>query len=202
VSAAAHATHGELHVVSQQKPSTQLPVTHSRQPLSLQSLPATVLQVAPCAFCVWHIPVASQYSPAAQSLSDAHPDGHVVPPLHTAGAHDGLPVYPAAAGVQVPSAVAPSAFVHTSHCPLHAVLQQTPSETKPLAHWVGLVWGCPFFDLHAPVVSQVLVDGLHESGSSAFMTLTHAPVPLVHVMHVPLQAPEQQVLSSQTPEVH
>jgi hypothetical protein len=42
----------------------------------------------------------------------------------------------------------------------------------------------------------------HESGSCAFFTGVHAPLPAVHVMHVPLHAPEQQVPSSQTPAVH
>jgi hypothetical protein len=90
-SAAAHAMHSVLHAVSQQKPSTQLPVEHSRQPLTLQSLPAAVLHALPCAFCATHAPVASQYSAAAQSLSVVHPLGHVVLPLQTSGAHDGFP---------------------------------------------------------------------------------------------------------------
>jgi hypothetical protein len=94
--------------MSQQTLSTQLPVWHSRQPLCLQSLPATALHALPCAFCGWHAPVASQYSPLAQSLSELQPLGHVVPPLQTSGAHDGLPGNPAAAGVHVP-------VVQTSH---------------------------------------------------------------------------------------
>jgi hypothetical protein len=40
---------------------------------------------------------------------------------------------------------------------------------------------------------------LHVSGSSAFVTETHAPVPAAQVWQVPLQAPEQQ-RSSQMPE--
>jgi hypothetical protein len=74
----------------------------------LQSLPATALHALPCVFCIWHAPVASQYSPLAQSLSETQPVGQVVPPLQTSGAHDGLPGKPAAAGVHVPD-------VHTSH---------------------------------------------------------------------------------------
>jgi hypothetical protein len=34
------------------------------------------------------------------------------------------------------------------------------------------------------------------------VTATHAPVPVVQVMHVPEHAPEQHVPSSQTPEAH
>jgi hypothetical protein len=58
-SEAAHATHVVvLHAVSQQNPSTQLLVTHSRHPAVLQSLAA--LHAAPCALRGWHLPVASQ----------------------------------------------------------------------------------------------------------------------------------------------
>lgn len=46
--------------------------------------------------------------------------------VHTYGAHDGLPAYPGGAAVQVPSAVAPPATVHTSQRPLQALEQQTP----------------------------------------------------------------------------
>jgi hypothetical protein len=49
LSAAAHAWQRPLHAVSQQTPSTQLPLVHSRQPAALQSVAR--LQVAPCAFC-------------------------------------------------------------------------------------------------------------------------------------------------------
>jgi hypothetical protein len=52
---------------------------------------------------------------------------------------------------------------------------------------------------HAPFASHVFVP-LHVSGSSALVTSAHAPVPLVHVLHVPLHGPEQQTPSSQTPE--
>ncbi len=36
--------------------------------------------------------------------------------------------------MQTPSAVAPSAAVHTSHAPEHAALQHTLSEQKPDEH--------------------------------------------------------------------
>jgi hypothetical protein len=40
----------------------------------------------------------------------------------------------AGSAVHVPSALAPFAFVHASHEPLHAASQQTPSRHEPLAH--------------------------------------------------------------------
>jgi hypothetical protein len=40
----------------------------------------------------------------------------------------------------------------------------------------------------------------HESGSSAFVTVTHAPVPIAHVTHTPMHGPEQQTLSRQIPD--
>jgi hypothetical protein len=92
---------------------------------------------------------------------------------------------------------------HASHCPLHAVSQHMPSAQFALAHDdAPLGHCCPFFSLHAPDGSQVLVVGGQLSGSSAPMTAVHAPLPGVHVMHVPLHAPEQHVPSSHTFERH
>jgi hypothetical protein len=79
------------------------------------------------------------------------------------------------------------------------VLQQTPSAAKPLAQLAPVVAACPFFSLHAPVASQVVAPE-QVSASSADVTATHAPVPAVHVMQVPLHAPAQQMPSSQTPD--
>jgi hypothetical protein len=102
----------------------------------------------------------------------------------------------------VPSAVAPSAALHTSHCPPHAPLQHTPSAQNVLAH-VAPPPGhcCPVFNLQAPVASHVLLPE-QLSGSSAFITSMHAPVPAAQVMHVPEHAPPQQMPSSQTPDKH
>jgi hypothetical protein len=113
--------------------------------------------------------------------------------------HTGFPADPAGAGVHVPSAVAPTDFAHTSQDALQAVLQHTKSEANPLAHVVGSVAACPFFSLHTPVASHVLLPA-HESGSSAFVTATHAPVVVVHVRHTPLHAPAQHTPSWQTPD--
>jgi hypothetical protein len=84
------------HAVLQQNPSTQNPVPHTRQPADLQSAPATVLQLAACAFCAAQAPAALQYEPAAQSASLPHDVGQIgLEPLHTYGEHDGLaPVEP------------------------------------------------------------------------------------------------------------
>ena len=87
-------------------------------------------------------------------------------PLQTPGKHVGLPVAPAAAGVQVPSALAPSAAEHTSHEPLHAVSQHTPSTQLPEAHtrhWstrqsapalASQAAPCAFWVLHTPPGAQ------------------------------------------------
>jgi hypothetical protein len=57
---ALHVSHVPAHAVAQQKPSTQLPLAHSRQSPWMQSMPAALLQVAPCAFCDWQTPFSSQ----------------------------------------------------------------------------------------------------------------------------------------------
>jgi hypothetical protein len=129
------------------------------------------------------------------------PLGHAVfVPSHVSGAQDGLPAYPSGAGVQVPLALAPSAWLHTSHCPLHALSQQKPSAQLPLAQVdapPGHAW--PAFSLQLPIASQVSLP-LQVAGSSIPMTATHAPVPVAHVMHVAgLHALMQQTPSSQTP---
>ena len=57
-SAAVHASHAPPHAVSQHTPSVQLPVAHTAQPATLQSLVA--LHVAPCTFFVAHVPALVQ----------------------------------------------------------------------------------------------------------------------------------------------
>lgn len=60
--------------------------------------------------------------------------GQLPDPLHRyAPQVDGVP---RGRAVQVPSATAPSEALHASHPPAHAVLQQTPSEQLPVAHWL------------------------------------------------------------------
>jgi hypothetical protein len=55
----AHATQTVSHVVSQQKPSTQLTV-HARHPATRQSAPFATLQIAACAFCGIQVAFAAQ----------------------------------------------------------------------------------------------------------------------------------------------
>ncbi len=73
----------------------------------------------------------------------------------------GLPAYPAGAVVQVPSAVAPSEWAHTSHVAAHAASQQKPSDAKPVRHWVGLVDGWLVSSKQAPLALHELVAPLH-----------------------------------------
>jgi hypothetical protein len=68
---------------SQQTPSTQLPLAHSRQLPCRQSTPAVPLQVPPCPFCALQVAFAPQKYPAAQSTSELHVVGQVSEePLH------------------------------------------------------------------------------------------------------------------------
>jgi hypothetical protein len=81
---------------------------------------------------------------------------------------------------------------------LQALVQHRSSQTA-LAHWVVVVHPWPLFNLQAPVASHVFMP-VHVSGSSAFATVTHAPLAL-QVVHVPLQEAEQQFWL-QKPERH
>jgi hypothetical protein len=69
-------SHALPHAVSQQYPSTQSPLAHSRHPACAQSTPAAVLHVNPALAGFWetHAPAASQYAPGAQSASPVHLD--------------------------------------------------------------------------------------------------------------------------------
>jgi hypothetical protein len=101
--------------------------------------------------------------------------------------------------VQVPLAVAPRDVVQTSQAPAHAVLQQTPSEAKPLAQRVGSVEDWPFLSLQALLALQVMVP-VQVSGSSALTIEVHAPVPPVHPRQGPEHEPKQQIPLLQTLE--
>jgi hypothetical protein len=50
-----HTSHEPPHAASQQTPSVQCPVAHSRQLASRQSAPAAVLHDPPCGCCAWHV---------------------------------------------------------------------------------------------------------------------------------------------------
>jgi hypothetical protein len=68
---------------------------------------------------------------------------------------------------------------------LHALLQQTPSDTKPLAHLAATVESWPSLSEQTPLASQVRVPE-HPAGSSALTMAVHAP-PGEHVLHGPTQ---------------
>jgi hypothetical protein len=59
-SAAEHTSHESAHAVSQQKPSTQLLASQTRQAATLQSWPAAVLHAAPFVLRRAHAPAAVQ----------------------------------------------------------------------------------------------------------------------------------------------
>jgi hypothetical protein len=88
--------------------------------------------------------------------------------------------------------------LHVWQTPLHAAEQQFSSQI-PLAHWAAAVQACPALNVQTPVALQVFVP-VHVLGSSAFVTLLHAPVGS-HVWQLPLHAAEQH-LSSQMPLAH
>jgi hypothetical protein len=79
-------------------------------------------------------------------------------------------------------------------------LQHTPSTQKPDAQPPAALHACPILSLQAPLASQVLAP-VHESGSSAFFTAAHAPVPLtLHAWHTPQLAVPQHTPSTHSPE--
>ena len=64
-------------------------------------------------------------------------------PLHTYGVHDGLPVAPAGALVQVPTPPSPPVRLQASQAPAQALLQHTPSTQLPLEHSTAAEQGVP-----------------------------------------------------------
>jgi hypothetical protein len=75
---------------------------------------------------------------------------------------------PEANGVQVPEEL------HTSHPPVHAVLQHTPSAQKPLAQSELARQDWPLIFTHAPDELQVKVP-VQLSLSAALVTAVHSP---------------------------
>jgi hypothetical protein len=88
-----------------------------------------------------------------------------------------------------------------SHCPEHALSQQTPSVQWPLRQSSLRVQDCPCLILHAPAAVQVRVPA-QLSGSSAPATPTQVPFAPVHAWQVPQAAVPQQRPSTQWPDVH
>jgi hypothetical protein len=123
--------HAVLHAVglAQTKPPWQAavtPATHAPLPLQAPALVSWPLlhdappQGIPEATCS-HTPPAAQLPVSPQGGLAAHwPVGAAVPAVTDA---------------QVPSDEPVSAIVHAWQVPVQAVLQQTPSTQKPLAHW-------------------------------------------------------------------
>jgi hypothetical protein len=132
-SEAAHTSQAPPQLVLQQKPSTQLPLVHWTllvQAFPLASVPVQLLDEQ-------KLPPA-HWAPLVQLVWQA------AEPLQTYGAHEGLPVLPAASTVQVPLIEAPRATEQTSQAPPHAVLQQKPSTQLPLEHWLAAEHATPW----------------------------------------------------------
>jgi hypothetical protein len=89
--------------------------------------------------------------------------------------------------------------------PLQAVAQQCPSAQLPLRHVLPLVCAhvCPVRDLQPPLPSHA--DAPEHAGAlsvSPEAMFRHVPAALLHVWHVPPQAPSQQCPSAQKPLAH
>ncbi len=65
--------------------------------------------------------------------------------------------------MQVPLAEAPSAAAHTSHPPLHALLQQKPSTQFPDVHWALLVQACPVGSVGVQALFKQALPDLHSA---------------------------------------
>lgn len=99
-----------------------------------------VVQASPRGFSGLHSP-AEQKCLSTQSDALRQRAGHLPDnPEHLYGAQVGLPASPASRGVQVPSK--PTAL-HTSHAPLQAELQHTPSTQKRVGQSMALPQAVP-----------------------------------------------------------
>ena len=112
-----------VQAVSQQVPSTQNPEVHSVGPV----------HEAPAWERGRHAPDAAQYELLTHWLELVQPRGQLLEaPLHTKGAHEGLPGTPASVGEQVP-------LVQLSQAPSQRVSQHTPSTQLPERHCTSAV---------------------------------------------------------------
>ncbi len=93
-----------------------------------------------------------------QLESSAHFTGQVAAPVHTKGAHEGVPGLPALSTLHCPTE---PARLHESQAPSQLALQHTPSVQEPLAHCRGVAQTAPLasFGTH-PVPLQNAV-GVH-----------------------------------------
>lgn len=157
-----HASHAPAQGLLQHTPSTHWPDWHwdpvvQAAPLAEEGgepphVPEAQLldrhsfgavQVAPSAFRATQAP-PPQYLVGPHWPSSVQAEGQVPStPLQAYRGHRGDPGWPAARTVQAPSPAAPSEALHTSHPPVHAALQHTPSEQWPEPHMPSLVQGAP-----------------------------------------------------------
>jgi hypothetical protein len=124
-------------------------------------------------------------------------------PLQTYAPHGGLPEYPAEAGPQVPSAVAPSDAAQASHAPLQAELQQKPLTHVLLAQSplpLGQAW--PTSSRHCPVELQLLVPLQFEVVPLVTAEQVPGLVALLQAWQVAQLDVSQQTPSTQKPESH
>jgi hypothetical protein len=127
--------------VSQQKPSTQLPLVHWE----------AAVQLPPLGFWLVQVPLKQMLPLVHWVLLVQAVGQEAEEPLHTNGAQVGLPALPEATGLHVPTL---PATLHASQEPLHAVLQQTPSAQLPLPHWLAAEQVAPadFFGSQVPAL--------------------------------------------------
>jgi hypothetical protein len=130
----------------QHTPSAQKPVSQTRQPSTLQSLPGAALQVLPSGLRATHVPSGAQYLLESQSASITQLTHDVSVPLHVSAPQDGKPGEPAEYVVQTPSADAPAATEQASQVPVQGLSQQMPSAQLPEPH--------SEFDVHESLVAE------------------------------------------------
>ena len=123
-----------MQPVSQQKPSTQLSLTHSLGPL----------QLWPLGLSATHCSDVLQWLPEAQSVSNRQLVGQLtIDPLHKNGVHDGSPAEPCSIAEQTPSL---PVKLQASQGLTQLVLQQNPltqlSLSQPLEPKHGEPLGC------------------------------------------------------------
>jgi hypothetical protein len=145
-----HAWHVPSQAPLQHTPSAQKPDWHS--------LAASHSEAAGCFGS--QVP-AWQNAPGLQSASTPHSPMQAALPLHSDRPHSPAASVRAATGVQVPSAEAPSPAAHTSHVPLQAPSQQTPSVQVPERHWLDAVQPVPRWSFGAQLPALQKLPALH-----------------------------------------
>lgn len=155
------ASHEPEHAESQHTESAQTPVPHCR----LRS------HVPPLASSATQTPDELQNAFVAQSLSVAQVVLHVPAVPEQVLSPQPFPEEPLGSGAHVP--IEPD-WLHDSHAPGHALLQQYPSAQLPLRQSVPSAQVCPCFLRQTPPESHELAPE-QVPGSSASITLVHVP---------------------------